>query len=58
MNLANVKKFIAALAAAAAEGVSVGLLTGDAQKWTVGIIAVAGAFLVYLVPNAGSKPSA
>lgn len=51
MNLSNIRKFIAALATAAAEGVSVGLLNGAAEKWTVGVIAVAGAFLVALVPN-------
>lgn len=55
MNLANIRKFIAAAAGAAAEAVSVGLLSGTAEKWTVGVIAVATALLVGLVPNAGSK---
>lgn len=58
MNLANIKKFLAALTGAAGVAVSAGLLSGTAEKWTVGIIAVATAFVVYFVPNAPAAPDA
>lgn len=51
MNLSNIRKFLAAAAGAVGVAVSAGLLNGAAEKWTVGIIAVATAFLVALVPN-------
>lgn len=57
MNLANIRKFLAAAAGAAAEAVSVGLLSGTAEKWTVGVIAVATALLVGLVPNSPASKS-
>lgn len=56
--LAEFRKFLAAATGAAAEAVSVGLLSGAAEKWTVGGLAVATALVVALVPNASAKPSA
>jgi hypothetical protein len=51
MHLAEVRKFLGALAGAAAVAVSAGLLSGDAERWATGAIAVATAFVVYLLPN-------
>ena len=48
---AEARKALAALTGAAAEAVSLGLLSGQAEKWTTGVLAVATAALVYLVPN-------
>ncbi len=50
------RKFTTAAAGAVAVAVSSGLLAGDAEKWTNGVIAVATALLVGLVPN--DKPKA
>ena len=50
--VAEVRKALAAVSGAAAEAVSLGLLTGSAEKWTTGLIAVVTALLVYRVPNA------
>ena len=44
-------KFLAAATGAAAVAVSLGLLSGDVQKWVTGGLAVATAFVVYLVKN-------
>lgn len=49
--LTQAAKFIAAATGAVAVAISLGLLSGDAQKWTTGGLAVATAFIVYLVPN-------
>lgn len=51
-SLAECRKGLAALTGAAAEAVSLGLLSGQAERWTVGGLAVASALAVYLVPNA------
>jgi hypothetical protein len=45
------RKFLVALSALVAEAITLGLLSGDAQKWATGAIALAGTFLVYLIPN-------
>jgi hypothetical protein len=45
------RKFLAALTGAAAEAVSLGLLSGSTERWVTGVLAVATAFTVYLVPN-------
>jgi hypothetical protein len=50
--IAQARKFIAAATGAVAVAVSAGLLSGAAQRWTVGALAVISAFVVYLVPNA------
>jgi hypothetical protein len=47
--LAEARKFLAALSGAVAEAVSLGLLSGDAERWVSGCVAVATAFLVYFV---------
>lgn len=57
MNLTNIKKFLGAATGAVAIAVADGLLSGDAQKWTVGALAAATAFVVYLLPNSG-QPNA
>lgn len=49
--LVEARKTIAALSGAAAEAVSLGLLSGTAEKWTTGILAVLTAGIVYLIPN-------
>jgi hypothetical protein len=56
--LVEAKKAYAALAAAVAEAVSLGLLHGSAERWTTGAIAVAGAVLVFYVPNSPTPPVA
>lgn len=55
MTLAELRKGIAAAAGGVAELVSLGLLSGVAEKWTSGVLAAATAVLVLLVPNA-DKP--
>lgn len=55
--LSYAAKFLAALSGSVAVAVSVGLIDGTAQRWTVGVIAVATAFVTYFVPN-GPKPGA
>jgi len=49
--LGQARKFLAALTGAAAEAVSLGLLSGTTERWVTGVLAVATAFTVYLVPN-------
>lgn len=49
--LAELRKAIAAASGAVAELVSVGLLSGAAERWTTGVLAAATAACVYLVPN-------
>lgn len=45
------RKFLAAVSGAVAEAVSLGLLSGTAEHYVTAGLAVATAFLVYLVPN-------
>lgn len=52
--LSEAKKFLAALTGAVAVAVSAGLISGTAEKWTVGVISVVTAFVVYFVPNAST----
>lgn len=49
--LAEVRKAIAALTGGAATAVSAGLLSGAAEHWTTGCLAVATAVVTYYVPN-------
>lgn len=49
--LRRVRKFLSAAAAAVGVLVANGLLSGAAAAWMTGIIAAAGAGIVYLVPN-------
>jgi hypothetical protein len=56
--LVEAKKAYAALAAAVAEAVSLGLLNGTAERWTTRAIAVVGAALVYYLPNSPVTPPA
>lgn len=49
--VSTARKATAALSGAAAEAVAAGLLHGDAEKWTTGILAAVTTALVYLVPN-------
>lgn len=56
MKLVEVRKFLAALTGAAAVAITAGLISGTAERWTTGVLAVATAFIVYLVPNADAKP--
>jgi hypothetical protein len=53
----DARKFLAAAAGAVAVAISDGLLSGTAEKWTTGLIAVATAAVVYLVPNSASPPA-
>ena len=48
---AQFAKFVTAASGAVAVAISLGLLSGDPQKWVTGGLAVATAFLVYFVPN-------
>lgn len=50
--IAEAAKFLAAATGAVAVAVSLGLLTGDTQKWVTGALTVATAFCVYLIKNA------
>jgi hypothetical protein len=50
-------KFIAAATGAVAVAVSLGLLSGDAQKYVTGGLAVATAFTVYFLKNAAPVPA-
>jgi hypothetical protein len=54
--LTEIKKGLAAVAGAAAEAVSLGILSGTTEKWVTGVIAVGTAFVVYLLPNAQPAP--
>jgi hypothetical protein len=50
--LAQARKFIAALTVGVGTAVAAGLLSGTAQRWTVGGLAiVASSLAVFLVPN-------
>lgn len=51
MNLASIRKFLAALTGAVAVAVANGLLPAPWDKWVSGALAVATAFVVYLVNN-------
>lgn len=51
IRLGEARKFVTALSGAAAEAISLGLLSGQAEHWVTGGLAVLTAFLVYLVPN-------
>lgn len=51
------RKFLAALSGAIAVAVSAGLISGTAERWTVGSIAVATAFVVYIVENGKISPA-
>lgn len=51
MNPRRIAKFLTALAGAAAQAVSLGLIDGDARSWATIIIGVLTAGAVYLVPN-------
>lgn len=51
-HVAEVRKAIAALAAAAAILSAQGLLSGQVENWTTGVLAAAGAAAVFYVPNA------
>lgn len=54
--LAEIRKAIAALAGGAAVAISAGLLSGQAERWTTGLLAIATAVLTYYVPNAPAEP--
>ena len=56
MKLAEVRKAVTAASGAAAMLVSVGLLSGTAEKWTTGVLAALTAALVYAVPNKAAAP--
>jgi len=51
MSPARIAKFLTALAGAAAQAISLGLVDGDARNWVTVIIGVVTAAAVYLVPN-------
>jgi hypothetical protein len=52
VNLARAAKFLTALAGAAAQAVSLGLVSGTARSWATVVIGVLTAGAVFLVPNA------
>lgn len=55
MKLAEVRKFLTAATGAVATAVSMGLVSGTAEHWITGVLAVAAtALAVYYVPNAAS----
>lgn len=51
MSPARVAKFLAALAGAAAQALSLGLVSGTTRGWLTVVIGVLTAAAVYLVPN-------
>lgn len=51
----DAKKFLGALAGAAAVAISSGLISGTAERWTTTGIAVATAFVVYFLDNDSAK---
>ena len=51
------RKFLAALSGAIAVAVSAGFISGTAERWTVGGIAVATSFVVYIVENGKISPA-
>lgn len=53
--LIDARKFLGALAGAAAVAISSGLISGTAERWTTGVIAVVTAFIVWLVPNGSTE---
>lgn len=55
--LIEVRKFLAALTGAVATAVSMGLVSGTAEHWITGALAVAAtALAVYYVPNGSAEP--
>lgn len=58
ITLSEVRKTTTAVVGAVAEGVSVGLITGEERTIVVAVIAFLTAVGVYVVPNAASKPAA
>jgi hypothetical protein len=56
MSIGEIRKFLTAITGAVAVAVSNGLLSGSAERWTSGVLAVLTAFMVYLVPNDGAGP--
>lgn len=50
----DARKFLAAATIAVGEAANLGLLHGSVQHWTSGVLVVAEAFVVYLVPNGTS----
>ena len=54
---AEMRKFLAATSGAVGEAVSLGLLTGSAEKYVTGGIAVLTAVAVVLIPNAKAAPA-
>lgn len=51
MKIAQVAKFLTALAGALAQALTLGLVTGTARSWATIIIGVLTAAAVFLVPN-------
>lgn len=47
----DARKFLGAVAGAVAVAVTSGLVSGTAERWATGLVAVATAFVVYLIPN-------
>lgn len=52
MSPARIAKFLTALAGAAAQAVTLGLISGTARSWATVVIGMLTAGAVYLVPNA------
>lgn len=52
INLAEIRKFLTALAGVAGTAIAQGLVSGAAAKWLSLAIAATTAVLVYLIPNA------
>lgn len=55
--LPTISKFLAAAAGAVAVAISLGLLSGDMQKWVTGAITITTSFVVYLIKNETPAPS-
>lgn len=51
MSPARIAKFLAALAGAAVQAISLGLVDGDIRSWVTVAIGLVTAGAVYLVPN-------
>ena len=54
--MARYRKCLVAAATVLAQVVSLGVAHGTAQNWLVIVLAAAGAFGVYAVPNDAAKP--
>ena len=54
--MARYRKALVAAVMVLAQVVSLGVAHGTVQSWLVCVLAVAGAFGVYAVPNAGGGP--